>query len=255
MPICPLLLAVLAAVVTVHLVISIAPHVLTRADRGGDERRGLVIFVEPIRWLGVRWGVRPAASGLRRAGFEGEFRYWRWHSTWRGCLVLPVIMAPRLLEIEARRLAEFIAARLRERPEQAVYLMGYSSGGFVAVRALELLPEDVQVRAAAVLGGAFSPWRDLSTAGSRVSGEMVISSSLADWLIVGAGTLLFGAADRRHTPSVGMLGVRGRRPPNLTETKWTPRMLRMGHLGGHFSAATERYIARYVAPAMGIGRA
>src|SRR5271170_7897276 len=69
---------------------------------------GLVIFVESIRWLGHRWGMRAGRRGLRGAGFTGEFRYWKWHSAWRGWLVLPAAMDRAMLEREARRLAIFV---------------------------------------------------------------------------------------------------------------------------------------------------
>ena len=226
---------------------SIGPHVWRRPDTGGDGREGLVIFVESIRWLGVPWGMKTAAAGLRRAGFAGEFRYWRHHATWRGWLVLPVVATPRMLERESQRLADFIAAQRRDAPGQPIYVMGYSAGGYVAVRALELLPEGIGVEGAAMLAPAFSPGRDLSQATRRVSpGRFVVSSSILDWLIVGLGTLVFGTCDRKHTPSAGMIGHRG--PGAVREIRWRPHMIASGHVGGHFSASATGFVAQHVAP-------
>jgi len=226
-----------------------------RRDQGGSPERGRVIFVESIRWLSVRWGMRSVAAGLRRAGFAGEFVYWRWHAAWRGWLVVPAIADAPMLEREARRLAAAVLRALRERPGAPVYLIGYSCGGYLAVRALELLPAGVAVRSAALLAAAMDPRRDLTTARAHVAGPLVIASSLLDWLIVGAGTLLFGTADRKHTPSVGMVGLRGSRaapPDGVVELRWRPGLIRLGNLGGHFSASAAAFIERAVAPAMGL---
>jgi len=243
---------VLAAV---NAVLSIAPHFLTARDhRGGSPRYGVVIFVESIRWLGVRWGMRTATAGLRAAGFKGELLYWRWHLTWRACLVIPALADRRLLERESRRLADYIADLRREFPDRPVYLMGYSCGGYVAVRALELLGGTEKVDAAAVLAGAVSPLRDLRPACRSLTGPLVISSSPADWFIVGLGTLLFGTADRVFVPSMGMIGPWGgaRRCEKIVSIRWGPRMLGYLHLGGHFSAASSGFIRRIIVPALGI---
>lgn len=237
-------------------VASVGPHFWTRADRGGDKDKGLVIFVEPVRWLSVRWGMRPAAAGLRDAGFEGEFLYWRWHATWRGWLVLPAIMDRAMLERQARKLAEFIADRRREHPDGPIFLIGYSCGGYVAVRAMELLPDGLRVHAAATLAGVFAPSRDLAPACDRVRGKLVVCSSFLDCLIAGLGTLVFGTADRKHVLSAGMVGVRKRanEDPRIVQVRWRPSMIRSGHWGGHFSAAARGFIRRYVAPQLGIGQ-
>ena len=133
--------------------------------------KGLVIFAESIRWLGVRWGFTAVRRGLRRAGIDAEFHYWRWHETWRGWLVLPVLMAPVMLEREARRLADFVTNCRRENPNRPIYLMGHSCGAFVALRALEMLPPDVRVDAAVFFAAAF----DIPHDGSRAKMTMRIA--------------------------------------------------------------------------------
>jgi hypothetical protein len=212
-----------------------------------------VIFAESICWLGVRWGARTVAAGLRDAGFEGRFLYWPWHTWWQGTLVLLAIMRRRMLEREAQKLTDFIAAQRTEYPHRPIYLIGYSCGAFVAVRALELLDKDVQVDSAALLAGAFDPGRDLRQARARVSGAMVVTSSLADWFILGLGTLAFGTGDRKHRFSAGMVGLSRRDDPKIFEIRWRPSMIRSGHWGSHFGASARKFIARHVAPAMVIG--
>jgi hypothetical protein len=221
---------------------------------GGDPDKGIAIFAESIRFAGVPWGTRECEAGLREAGFEGEFRYWAWQEPWQGWLVLPAIMDAPMLEREAKRLAEFIEARRREREAAPIYLIGFSCGAYVAIRALELLDEDVRVDAAATLAGAFDPRRDLSTAMRHVHGRLVVCSSLADWMIVGLGTMLFGTGDRKHTLSAGMTGLRPQAAPNdrLHEIRWRPSLIRQGCYGGHFTAPAANFITHHLAPKMGI---
>ncbi len=253
--------------------VSVLGRLRLRADPGGSPASGVVVFVESIRWLGVRWGLRSVAAGFRRAGYEGEFLYWRWHAGWRGWLVLPAIMDAAMLEREAGRLAEFLAARRDERPAAPIHLVGYSCGGYVAVRALELLRPGVRVDAAALLAPAIDPRRDLRAARSRVSGALVVVWSLLDWFIVGLGTLLAGTGDRKHVASMGMVGPRRaegepgapageeRKGPDradcgrIVQVRWRPGLLHAGYLGGHFSASTAGLIQQCVAPAMGVAPA
>lgn len=223
-----------------------------KLDETGRSEQGLVIFVESIRWLGIPWGRHTCLKGLRKAGFDGEFLYWRWHSTWRAWLVLPTIMNTSLLEQQSRRLADYLIEQKRTRPDRPIRLMGYSCGGYVAMRALELLPGDVQVESAAVLAGAISPWRDLRPAGNHVRGALVVSSCLLDAVILGIGTLLVGTADRVHTLSLGMVGYHGPAGENIVQIHWRLGMIHLGNVGGHFAATATDYIAQLVAPMMGI---
>ena len=215
----------------------------------------MVIFVESLRWLGIRWGLRPVSAGFRRAGFTGEFRYWRFHETWRACLILPVVAAPGRFEREARRLAEFITAARGERPDRPIYLVGYSAGGYLAVRALELLDPGVTVDGLAILAGALSPWRDLSPAARACRRPPLVVWSWGDWFLLGLGTLIMGTCDRRHSPAMGMIGPRGPGRPAVRQIAWRPAWVRLGHFGGHFGAPATGFIARYVAPALGVERA
>lgn len=244
-----IVLWILLSAAMVVTVLSVGPHLWARRDITGCEADGVVLFVESVRWLGIRWGMRTAAGGLRRAGFTGQFVYWRWHATWRGCLVVPAIVDRRLFEREARKLADDITRRRREHPDRPIYLIGYSAGAFVAVRALEMLDADVRVDAAALLAPAISPWRAMRAACDRLERPIVVCSSLCDWLIVGLGTVIFGTADGRHVPSMGMIGPRG--AGCVRSVPWRLGAIRHGHWGGHFSASAAGFVQHYVAPAMG----
>lgn len=254
MPVAAIVLWLVAALAAAHALLTILPHFLTRRPPPGSAEQGLVVFVESIRWLNVAWGRRPVAAGLHRAGFQGLFRYWRWHTWWRGWLVLPAIMDRTLLERQARHLADFLTEQIRLRGPGRVHVIGYSAGGYVAVRALELLDEPLQVASLTVLAGALSPWRDLHHAGRRSRRGVLVCSSVLDWLIAGLGTLVFGTADRRHVLSMGMLGPRGAAgtAPGVRHVPWRPRLIRWGHWGGHFAASAAAFVRHVVAPDMGL---
>ena len=217
----------------------------------GDPAKGVVLFAESLRWLGVRWGRCEAGRGLRRAGFEGQYLFWDWDPTWRAVLVLPTIAAPRFLDEQARRLAERIGELRRGDPLLPIHVMGYSCGGFIAVRALELLAGDVQVDSCALLAAAFSPWRDLRPAASHVRGRIVVASSPVD-VVVGLGTLAVGTCDRSYCPSIGALGYLGPACEKVAPLRWRPEWIRLGHWGGHFSAPATAFVAERVAPLMAL---
>lgn len=227
---------------------------LLPADRGGDASKGLAIWVEPLAWPAVRWGKRPAARALRLAGFEGEYRFWSWHRRWQGLLLLPALANRRLTERSARQIADAVADQRRRFPDAPIYLLGYSAGGYVACRALELLPDDVQVDSAALLAAAFDPRRDLRPALAHVRDRLVVASSWNDWFVCGLGTLAFGTADRVHTFSIAMLGPRGpgRDDPRLTHIRWRPATVARGILGTHEWCLPVRVLRRYVLPEMGL---
>jgi len=157
-----------------------------------------------------------------------------------------------MLERQARRLADCILEEAHTNPHRPIRLMGYSCGGYVATRALELLPAEVQVESLALLAAAVSPWRDYRPACNHVRGAVVVSSCWLDCVILGLGTLLFRTADRVHTVSQGMVGHHGPEGNNVVQLHWQWSMMFLGNVGGHFTAAATDYIAQLVAPTMGI---
>ncbi len=246
---------VVLAVGTAALAIFAVPRLMAflRARRAsdGEPARGVVIFVEPLRWLGVRWGRCETEAGLRRGGFRGEFRFWGWDPTWRAMLVLPTIAAKSFLATEAQRLADHIAELRTSHSELPIHLIGYSCGGYIAARALELLPDNVRVDSCTLLAAAFSPWRDLNPAAMHVSGHFVVNSAPFD-VVVGLGTIIVGTADRVFTPSIGALGYRGPKCEKIKQVRWRSGFARLGYWGGHMSAPAERFIAECIVPAAGI---
>ena len=245
------LCALVAGAAAAYIIPRLLAVLRVRAIPNGDPCEGVVLFAEALRWFGVRWGRCEAASGLRRAGFKGQFLFWQWDPTWRAMLILPTIAAAKFLDRQARRLTGHIAELRRTFPDRPIHLMGYSCGSYVAVRSLELLPRDVQVDSLVILAGAFSPWRDLTAAADRVRGPVIVSSSVLD-MVVGLGTVVVGTADRVHTPSIGTLGYHGPSCGKIVSLRWRPAWIRWGHWGSHFTAPAERFMAECIAPAIGL---
>ena len=216
----------------------------------------LAIFCGGIRFFGIPYGLRSVPAGLRDGGFEGRVVYWSWHERWsgrRGRPSLPALWDVDLQEKHAERIARRIATHRRRHPDAKIHLLGCSAGGGLAVRAAERLTSDAWINSLVLLSVAVDPRRDLAAAAAHVRGPVLNFHSMLDVFILGAGTMLFGTTDRRHTASAGMVGFRGRLPANVRNIPWTRGMIPTGRWGGHHSAIKRRFIAAHVAPAMGIG--
>jgi hypothetical protein len=242
-------------------VIFLGPQVFGRADRGGDSKKGHVIWVEPLRWPGWAWGRHTVPRGLRAGRFEGTFEYYAWQSWWQGLLVLPVLRRGRLAERAAGRLAESIARRRAEDPQAPVYVIAYSAGGFVATRAMELLPPGVSVRSLAICQAAMQARYDLSEAMRHVEAATVVTASAMDFFVLGAGTSIISGSDGVRGPSMGWLGARHPAMATLPrerlcQIRWRAGdVIGLGLFGSHLWACSPRFIATVLSPAMGIAGA
>ena len=163
------------------------------------------------------------------------------------------------MERAAARLAESIARRRALAPEAPVYVIAYSAGGFVAVRAMELLPAGAKVRSLALCQAAMRARYDLTQAMLHVEGATVVTASAMDFFVLGAGTTLISGSDAVRGPSMGWLGARHGAladlpPERLCHIRWRAAdVVRRGLLGTHLWAFSSRFIAKTLAPAMGIG--
>lgn len=154
---------------------------------------------------------------------------------------------------QAARMVEAVSTFREQQPECPVFLVGKSGGSGLVVRALEQLPEG-SVESVVLLASALSPRYDLSAGLRAVRGEIVSYYSPLDFVILGAGTSLFGTIDRRRGPTGGLLGFT---PPagadpaaygRLRQIRWRPSMACVGHLGGHVGPDTPWFLTRYVVP-------
>ncbi|WP_435015399.1 serine aminopeptidase domain-containing protein [Tundrisphaera sp. TA3] len=159
-------------------------------------------------------------------------------------------------EAGAAMMAGEVRAWRERRPGVPVYLVGKSGGAWIVAQALERLPADA-VEVAVLLAPAMSPNRDLSRALRAVRREMVVFWSPLDALVLGAGTWLFGTADRVRSVSAGLVGFR--QPPGLDgdgavqyrklrQVRWRAAMAASGHLGGHVGPDNPAFLRKYVVP-------
>ncbi|MBN1341236.1 MAG: DUF726 domain-containing protein [Phycisphaerae bacterium] len=203
--------------------------------------RGIVFFAEAARWLCIRWSFVRVARGLRAGGVTAGIELFRWCSGWRGFLAIPALMSQGLMQRRGRRLAEKIVHYQTRYPDRPVDLIGYSSGAYVVLVALESLPDGVTVRMAILLAPTVRPDYDLTSALRHISGRMIALHSRGDWLINGIGPLLFGTADRRHAIAAGTVGFRNRPQGHLADRLMTvpyrTEFVRSGYLGDHFTVA------------------
>jgi hypothetical protein len=214
-------------------------------DGTGDPADGLVIFVEPVRWLFIVWGFVGFCRGLRRAGLQPHVRLFRWSGRAGALLVLPDFVRRRRLRRKATRLARFTANLAAQHPGRPIHLVAYSTGCFIALEALQHLDPRVSVGQVILLAGAVSPGYDLHAVSGRVAGLHNFYSFL-DFLISGFAPLAFGSNDGPHRPGCGMVGFRPG-PAGLIQHSWRPFRLALGYLGDHFTIASARFIAADVA--------
>jgi len=164
--------------------------------------------------------------------------------------------------------AALLAGQVRQfrarQPDDPVFLIAKSGGCGVVVKALEQL-EEKSVERAIFLAPALSPGYDLTTALRAVRSELVVFWSPLDLFISGAGTRVFGTADRVWTASAGLVGFRIPPPPTaggshpdgqyakLRQVRWAPRMAATGYLGGHLGPDSPFFLKNYVIPLLRTG--
>jgi hypothetical protein len=162
-------------------------------------------------------------------------------------------------DLKATLLADAVRRFRAGQPDDPVFLVAKSGGCGVIVKALEQL-DLASVERAIFLSPALSPEYDLTTALRAVRREMVVFWSPLDVIILGAGTRVFGTADRVRTTSAGMVGFRlpssiavtdGERAhqyAKLRHVRWAPRMAATGYLGGHLGPDSPIFLRNYVVP-------
>ena len=167
-------------------------------------------------------------------------------------------------DLKAALLADEVRQFRASQPDDPVFLIAKSGGCGVVVKALEQLDEK-SVERAIFLAPALSPGYDLTTALRAVSREMVVFWSPLDVFFLGAGTRVFGTADRVWTASAGLVGFRIPPPPTvsgsqpdgqyakLRQVRWALRMAATGYLGGHLGPDSPVFLKDYVVPLLRTG--
>lgn len=207
-------------------------------------RRGLIVILGGVEGPSVY--QRRMAQGLLRGGWRGAVHIHPWG---RG---VPFVRQFRNLMSSAHHEAEAAAATRilieyrREHASAPIGLLAMSGGCWIAVRAMEQLPQGVRVRAAVLIAPAISRGADFSRAMTRCERMHAIRGP-GDAFYLGLGTTLLGSSDRRHGPCGGWLGWR-RTPAGFNDVSWRPEWRKLGYLGNHTSSAAVHFITAVVAP-------
>lgn len=218
---------------------------VSRHDGSGDPGRGIVVFVEPVRWLFIVWGFNGLCRAIRRAGCDHAIHLFRWSRTAGSLFVLPDLMRRERLDSKAVRLARWIDRLAQEHPQTTIHLVGYSTGVYLAFEAAQQI-ETSRLGQIIALHGTVSPDYDVSRAASRAKGILSVHGRL-DWLINGLGPLLFGTNDRRHALACGMVGLRNSLP-GVEQHAWQSADARLGYFGDHFTVMSSAWLQRHVIP-------
>lgn len=214
-----------------------------------DAATGLVVVADGVGGLDL------CATGLchvaARAGLPYAIQVVRWgHGP--GRWYRDLTRTDRHAE-QAAVIAGAVESFRDRRPGVPVFLVAKSGGSALIVRALEQLPP-ASVEAAVLIAPALSPRYDLSAALRAVRRDLTAFTSPLDVIVLGAGTWLFGTADRVRAPSAGLVGFKP--PPGsdpeayarLRQVPWRPRMARTGYLGGHVGPDLPPFLRAYVLP-------
>lgn len=214
---------------------------------------GLVLVLPGIEGSSI-WN-RNAAVGLDQGGVGQAIEVFDWTVSIPGLALLNLADANRQ-RAQALKLADRILEYQREHATAPVTLVAHSAGCNVALLALEELPARPAVDCALLLAPAVSPEYDLTPALQRVRRGIYNFYSGEDWVMLGAGTTLFGTADRTFGESAGAVGFR--RPVSvppvthelyakkLRQIAWTPRIARYGADGGHVGWTTVAFARNYL---------
>jgi pimeloyl-ACP methyl ester carboxylesterase len=211
--------------------------------------RGCVLILPGIE--GNRWQLSGMQRGLRAAGIDQAIDIIPWGTP-------PLISSlPNLINIDknrerAKKIAERIVTLRRDRPDAPITLIGFSGGGGLAVLTLEVLPDGVTVDRTILIAAAISSRYDVRRLLPRCGDGLVNIYSRLD-PVVGAGTLLMGTIDRRHSVSAGHCGFVDHddvilESPYLTQIGWTTAWLKHRHLGGHIGYLTTAWAREVLAP-------
>lgn len=189
-------------------------------------------------------------AGLRDAGFKGDIEVLPWVKK----PGLPALLAYEQNRQEAAKAAEQITRQFRAAPDAPIVLTSHSAGGAIAVWALEDLPEDVVVESVLLLLPALSPTYDLTRALSHVRGRAYVFSSPHDFMVLGAGTKVFGTMDGKRVRSAGMVGFD--RPPGADEKQYQkielhpydPAWMKLANIGDHIGVMSRPFSSKVLAP-------
>lgn|GEM_PF-545044 len=237
---------------TVPLVSGCTPTKVRSAERFD---KGYVIILPGIE--GVSYLNANIAKGLVDGGVPSTIEVYDW--TAGSVLLFPVNL--RALDRNKRQ-ARIVARKIMDYqdqfPSRPVHLIGHSGGGGLAVLTLEALPPDRTIASAILLAPALAPDHDLRRAMRRTEYGIYNYYSPHDVGFLRAGTTIMGTIDGRHTSAAGACGFtlpwgldkedRQLYRTRLHQQRYTRKMAKSGHSGGHTGWAKRGFVAQWLAP-------
>ena len=187
------------------------------------------------------------ALGLEQGGVNTAIEIDDW-TTGNPLLMLVHLRNWDRNQIQARRLAAKIVSYQDRYPGRPVHLIGHSGGGGLALLTLEALPANRKISSAILLAPAVSPDFDLDNALSKTEHGIWNFHSPWDLPLLVVGTTILGTLDGRHVPAAGAYGFTLAGDNKVRQVDYDAKMLRTGHLGGHFGWMTPEFGSNYLAP-------
>lgn len=190
-------------------------------------------------------------QGVRDGGFTGAITIYDWT---RGQPGMPALLAYDANHEEAKTVAKKIADRLKIEPDARVTVTAHSGGAGIAVWAMEALPADCEIENLVLIAPALSPFYDLSAAMKHVRGKVYVYSSLADSVVLGTGTRMFGTIDGLKTDAAGRVGFTQPRSADageyakLDQMPYDPAWEKHGNYGDHIGAMAPRFARDVIVP-------
>jgi pimeloyl-ACP methyl ester carboxylesterase len=192
----------------------------------------------------TRFHLARFADALEQCGFDVELRPW-------GAPLRPLrnLAAHEHNVGTATRIAGDLARWRIDHPHEALYVVGYSGGGGLAVLAVSALPENVAVDRLILVAPAISPKYPVATDVLPHVREFVVNYASSKDLQVGWGTEMFGTIDRERTKSAGATGFHLAHS-KLLQWQWSKASMAYGHYGNHLSFLAYRWQAAALLPAL-----
>lgn len=192
------------------------------------------------------------AKGLQQADSQRAVEVHDWTTGHIG-LFLYHLRGEDRNQAEASRLARKIVDYQNRYPGRPVYLVGHSGGAGMALRCARMLPEDRQIDGIVLLAAAVSRDYDLRPALAKTRRGIWNYHSKGDFVLLAAGTSIFGTNDGVHAPSAGAYGFRLPQDASaddyarLHQIPFHPEMITTGNLSGHAGPTTTAFARKYIA--------
>lgn len=224
------------------------------------EANGLTLVLTGVQ--GLSFLEKQIALGLADAGVPGRIQIVDW-TTGNPLRLIYHLRTKGFAAAAAAGIAERVAEYRRQRPEKPVHVVGYSGGGYVALRLLEALPRDVSITSAVLLAPSCSPFLDVGPLAAKTKLGLTHVRSPYDVLVLGFLTAVAGTTDGWQAPSAGFIGFHpegivlpGEEPTGVAtnptgryhELVYSVRWALQFHYGGHYGYANRVWACETLGP-------